>query len=312
MGKRLRALLVVALVALTTGATPAQAGSEPVKNDQCDDLSVLAGLAPQDVPEMARGEGGQLREPVLNHVTYEDLPASAVGKGKQLKNVTVPVRFHVVHDNGIGNVSDDDITQQIRVMNLSFSGFYGGVDTGFRFTLVGVTRTNNAEWFHATAGTSAERAMKRALHSGDAGTLEYYSTTAGPFLGWAYFPGLGAGHAYLDGIVVDWESMYKTSETYKDRYDLGFTAVHEAGHWFGLHHTFNGACNAKGDHVDDTPAQGIPTSGCPADGTNDTCPREPGFDPIHNYMDYSYDQCYEELTAGQTARARDFWQEFRA
>jgi hypothetical protein len=153
--------------------------------------------------------------------------------------------------------------------------------------------------------------MKRALHTGGAGTLNYYSTTAAAFLGWAYFPGLGGGHEYLDGIVVDWESMFKTSARYKGRFDLGFTAVHEAGHWFGLHHTFNGACNAKGDYVDDTPAQGIPTSGCPADNTQDTCPREPGFDPIHNYMDYSTDYCYEEFTQGQTDRAHDFWLEFR-
>ena len=25
-------------------------------------------------------------------------------------------------------------------------------------------------------------------------------------------------------------------------------------------------------------------------------------DPIHNYMDYSYDSCYTELHSGQTAR----------
>jgi hypothetical protein len=77
--------------------------------------------------------------------------------------------------------------------------------------------------------------------------------------------------------------MYKTSGTYADRYDLGLTAVHEAGHWFALDHTFYGGCNANGDAVDDTPAMKIPTSGCPADGTKDTCPNDPGFDPIHNF-----------------------------
>ena len=241
------------------------------------------------------------------------MPASAVGKGHQLADVVVvPVWFHVVHDNGIGDVSAAEIDRQIRIMNLGFSGFYGGYDQGFRFELVGVTRTDNADWFYAGPTTPGEREMKTALHRGDMGTLNYYSTTAGPYLGWAYFPGLNDAQAYLDGIVVDWESMYKTSDRYEDQYDLGFTAVHEAGHWFGLHHTFKGGCSNWGDYVDDTPAQKVPTSGCPPDNTQDTCPKDPGFDPIHNFMDYSYDQCYTELTQGQAERSRDYWLEFRA
>ena len=51
--------------------------------------------------------------------------------------------------------------------------------------------------------------------------------------------------------------------------------------------------------VDDTPAMFEPTGGCPIG--KDTCPA-PGLDPIHNYMDYSFDSCYEEFTPDQTAR----------
>jgi hypothetical protein len=307
--KSARTLLL--LSALAVAGLPASASASLVAagGSACEDssLSVLAAAH-----ETARGEGKVPREPDLN-VTYRELPASAVGKGRQLADVVVvPVWFHVVHDNGIGNVSDADIDRQIRIMNLGFAGFYGGYDQGFRFELAGVTRTNNADWFYAGPTTPGEREMKKALRRGDMGTLNYYSTTAGPYLGWAYFPGLNGAKAYLDGIVVDWESMYKTSDTYEDRYDLGFTAVHEAGHWFGLHHTFNGGCNANGDYVADTPAQKVPTSGCPADNTQDTCPKDPGFDPIHNFMDYSYDQCYTEFTPGQAERSRDYWLEFRA
>jgi hypothetical protein len=311
MGTRLRALFVLTAVALTTGVPAARAGGDSEWN-VCDDETFLSNLAATGVAETARGEGNFPREPDLN-MTYEELPASAVGQGKQWDSVVVvPVWFHVVHDNGIGNVSDADINRQIRIMNLGYSGFYGGYDQGFRFELVGITRTNNAEWFYAGPTSSGERAMKHALHRGDMGTLNYYSTTAGPYLGWAYYPGLNDAQAYLDGLVVDWESMYKVSHTYEDRYDLGFTAVHEVGHWFALAHTFDGGCNAFGDYVDDTPAMKVPTSGCPADGTKDTCPRDPGFDPIHNFMDYSYDQCYTELTQGQAERSHDYWLAFRA
>ena len=259
----------------------------------------------------ARGAGSSvIREPSLN-ATYTALPEGAKGKGTRWKTVTVPTWFHVVHDGPIGNVTDEDVETQIRLMNLGYAGFYGGYDQGFRFKLVGITRTDNAQWFYGGIDGSSERPMKRALHRGGFETLNIYSTTAGPYLGWAYLPGLNDSLQYLDGLVIDWESMYKTSTRYENAYDLGFTAVHEVGHWFGLEHTFFGGCNATGDYVDDTPAQKVPTSGCPADDTQDTCTRDPGFDPIHNFMDYSYDQCYTELTKGQALRSRDHWLEFR-
>ena len=153
--------------------------------------------------------------------------------------------------------------------------------------------------------------MKRALHRGGDNTLNVYLTTAGVYLGWAYFPSITEqpGNSYLDGIVVDWESMLGTSTRYAGRYDQGETATHEAGHWLHLHHTFNGGCNNWGDYVADTPPQRVPTSGCPIG--QDTCP-EPGLDPIHNYMDYSYDTCYTEFTQGQALRAHDAWLEWRA
>jgi hypothetical protein len=71
-----------------------------------------------------------------------------------------------VHNDGIGNVSDADVNRQIRITNLGYSGFYGGYDQGFRFELVGVTLTNNAEWFNAGPNTSGEREMKHALRRG--------------------------------------------------------------------------------------------------------------------------------------------------
>jgi pregnancy-associated plasma protein-A len=254
----------------------------------------------------ARGAAEKPKEPSLNE-TYTAMPESAKGKGKA---TTVPLWFHVVSADGVtGNVTQSQIDAQMTVLNLAFAGFYGGANTGFKFKLAGVTRTTNAAWYNARAGGAAEREMKRALHRGGWETLNYYSTTADVYLGWAYLPGLPESRQYLDGIVVDWESMPGTSTRYAGRYDLGQTATHEAGHWFDLEHTFYGGCNAKGDFVDDTPAMLVPTSGCPEG--KDTCPKEPGLDPIHNYMDYSYDACYEEFTPGQAQRMRDAWTFFR-
>ena len=99
---------------------------------------------------------------------------------------------------------------------MTFGGFEGGYRTGFRFQLAGVTRTANTTWYLAGPSTSGERAMKRALKAGGDNALNIYLTTAGVYLGWAYYPNQTEknGSAYLDGIVVDWESMLGTSTTY--------------------------------------------------------------------------------------------------
>jgi hypothetical protein len=91
-------------------------------------------------------------------------------------------------------------------------------------------------------------------------------------------------------------------------YNRGGTAVHEIGHWNGLLHTFEGeSCSPdnKGDYIADTPQQSKPTDGCPAQ--KDSCPDLPGLDAIHNFMDYSSDECYESFTPDQVKRMRSMW-----
>jgi Pregnancy-associated plasma protein-A len=256
---------------------------------------------------LSTGRGGQAREPALDQAV--DTARSTRNFDRRFR-ATIPVWVHVITPDGTtGNVSDALIDDQIAVLNNTYAGGEGGFNTGFRFTLAGVDRTVNADWFNANPG-GAERAMKRALHTGGPETLNMYLTTAGDYLGWAYLPDVTQkGNAFLDGVVIDWESLRGASTTYAGRYDQGETATHEVGHWLNLEHTFFHGCNGDGDFVDDTPYEATPTSGCPAG--KDTCPA-PGLDPIHNYMDYSYDQCYTEFTAGQSARMQDAWLTYRA
>lgn len=71
----------------------------------------------------------------------------------------------------------------------------------------------------------------------------------------------------------------------------GKTATHEVGHWSGLFLVLDGFdCAGEGDMVDDTPATSVATVGCPA--RQDSCPDQPGLDPVHNYMDYASHDWY--------------------
>ncbi len=69
-------------------------------------------------------------------------------------------------------------------------------------------------------------------------------------------------------------------------------------HWLGLPHTFDNGCT-PGDYIADTAAEKDSYSGCDVANTPDTCPTDPGLDPIHNFMDYSDDICLYKWTPGQ-------------
>jgi len=73
--------------------------------------------------------------------------------------------------------------------------------------------------------------------------------------------------------------------------------VHHVGHWLGLYDTFYGACGGYGDFVSDTPAEAHGADMCILN--RDTCPGVPGYDPVTNFMDTSYDCCLNYFTLGQ-------------
>jgi len=81
-------------------------------------------------------------------------------------------------------------------------------------------------------------------------------------------------------------------------YNEGDTVVHEAGHQFGLYHSFEGGCSGSDDYVDDTEKESMPHYHCVRDSS---CGR--GADPVHNFMDYTPDTCMVGFTEGQKRRA---------
>jgi hypothetical protein len=210
---------------------------------------------------------------------------------------TIDVYFHVIHSGSSGDLSQQDVDDQMRVLNDAYAS------TGWSFNLVSTDWTDNATWF--AMGSSGETAAKAALRQGTADDLNIYTANpSGGYLGWATFPWNYASNSSYDGVVLLYSSLPGGSAA---PYNEGDTATHEVGHWMGLYHTFEGGCRSR-DDVSDTEPERSPAFGCPVG--LDTCSGG-GADPIENFMDYTDDSCMYLFTTGQDARMDSMFSSYR-
>lgn len=336
--KRLAILAAGLLAAL--GTTAAQAGAAPEHARTHAAAATACGFEFSSLRTLTGRGGGNgpfaAREARLKH--GGDAKALAKAKGQKERDFKrkIDVYVHVLVNpapnpalpfDDVGRVPVERIEAQVGVLNLAYGGFGNGVDSGFRFKLKKVDYTENAAWYLAAPGTQEELELKTALRSGKPDDLNLYVKgglgTPSSVAGWAYMPDIlsaPAEIAFVDGVAVDHRTLPGGPIP---GFDLGHTATHEVGHWLGLFHTFHpgeapggpSGCEGEGDFVADTPAHdlfsfpGEVTGPC-GEGS-DSCPQA-GLDPIHNFMNYSFDQCYEEFTVGQAERMQEqflFWRD---
>jgi len=238
--------------------------------------------------------------------------ARAALAARDASPITIDTVFHIVaKDTSKASITDDMPSAQLDSLNDSYNPY------GITFNLINVTWTINNAW--AAGAKDDDIAMKKSLRQGSYKTLNLYFQTdlTGGVLGRCTLPSKLSAKANpsiyaSDGCNVNAHTMPQGA---MQGYNHGKTAVHETGHWMGLLHTFEGyACDGPGDYIDDTPVESEATDGCPRDPVKRTCPaqQKPGeSDPIHNFMDYSVDDCYEGFSKLQVERMRSMWVLYR-
>ena len=236
--------------------------------------------------------------------------------------IKIPVVVHILYNTPQQNISDEKVFEQIKVLNESFRRLSSdtantpqwfksiAADCGIEFQLAtsdpqrkntsGIIRkqTPVIQWgtddqvkFSAKAGSDAWDSQNY---------LNIWVCNLGIVAGYSSFPG---GPTEKDGIVIGTGVFGKSSRA---GYNMGKTAVHEAGHWLGLRHIW-GDSYCGDDWVDDTPKQGNFTAGCPS-GIRASCSSGPNGDMYMNYMDLTQDACTNLFTDGQKERMRVFFE----
>ena len=194
------------------------------------------------------GRDGAAREKDTGQ-QHKDLPARAKGKAPADFSVTVPVWFHVITDGSLGNLTSQHINAQIAVLDDGFDGREGGDDTGFSFTLAGVTSASSA---NVMQGSKIARAQSMTVMLAWAmlfGTLidgSFAWITAGPpvieptaaYLGGVLYPGVIASAVtfplYFNIIRAVGPGQAAWSSVLIPIIAMGFSTVFEDYHWAPL------------------------------------------------------------------------------
>jgi hypothetical protein len=257
---------------------------------------------------------------------------SAVSKSNTIYKI--PVVFHVLHNNGSENISDQQIHDAVDILNrdyrlqnvdansvqTTFSGMPADIEIEFALA----TKAPNGQCFRGITrtvssltdnGENGENQVAAIISGNDtynnawAGNRYlniFVVNDAGGAAGYTYTPSNFIGSSMYNGIWIlnDYVGSIGTSNNNSSR-----SLTHEVGHWLNLEHTWgpnnnpgNASSCSDDDYVNDTP-RCIGVSSCNL--TSNSCSNDANdgywssdvVDNVENYMDYSY--CSKMFTSGQ-------------
>ena len=250
----------------------------------------------------------------------------------------IPVVFHVLHNNGIENIADEQILDALFILNRDYRlqntdannvhAEFQGMPSDVEIEFVLATKAPNGTCFSGITRTASSMS-----YIGDNGGNQVDAIVAGNNVYNGNWPGnkymnificgeIGGAAGYTtkpsswsatsmeNGIWIlhDYVGSIGTGSTSASR-----ALTHEVGHWLNLDHTWGGNNNpgnttscSTDDAVTDTP-NCIGVTSC--NQNSNTCNSDDAYwgfairDNVENYMDYSY--CSKMFSAGQVTRMRN-------
>lgn len=227
----------------------------------------------------------------------------------------IPVVFHIIHDYGPENISDEQVFDAIKRMNEDYSKSNPDLDETID-VFVPIEADMQVEFRLAQKNLGGgctngiERIPSLLTYAGsDAAKLDpwqrgYYlniwvvNVMPAGVAAYAYYPsGVTGFGATVDGIICRYDYVGSIGESAEF---AAHTLSHEAGHSFNLQHPW-GNNNDPGvecgdDQVPDTPE----TKGSTTCNLSLSVCNPPIIENVQNFMDYSY--CETMFTEGQKQR----------